>query len=82
MTETRTPTRARATIPNHILNQLSAAADCLPNTIRRYCAGLLRQQRTIDRIECAILGAGLGHLVRAQNAKSQTDEPTFLESEK
>jgi len=77
-----TETRSRATIPNHILNQLSVAADCLPNTIRRYLSGLLRQQRTIDKIEKSLRAAGLGHLVRAQDAKSQTDEPTFLESEK
>jgi hypothetical protein len=68
MTETRSPTRARATIPNHILIRLSAAAGCNPNTIRRYLDGLLRQQNTIDRITVALRGADLGHLVREQSA--------------
>jgi hypothetical protein len=74
MSETRNPTRTRAIISNHILIRLSAAAGCNPNTIRRYCAGLLRQQRTIDRIEESLRAAGLGRLVRLQDAAPKASD--------
>ena len=61
----------------HQLRQVSVAASCDPRSVGNYVAGKTLRPLLAERIEVALRECGLGHLVRPQ-----TDEPTFLESEK